>query len=68
MRVCQAMGWTRAQFNQLPERERLDWLAFDDWRQRRKLDLLRSMRSLIDDGKSEDGGAYAAVWLSLLEA
>jgi hypothetical protein len=25
------------------------------------------MRALIDEGKSVDGGAYASVWLSLLE-
>jgi hypothetical protein len=46
----------------------LDWLAYDDWKRQRKLDMLRSMRDLIKDGKSVDGGAYAAVWLSLLEA
>jgi hypothetical protein len=68
LRVCQANGWTRSRFNRLSESERLDWLAYDDWKRQRKLDMLRSMRDLIKDGKSVDGGAYAAVWLSLLEA
>lgn len=62
------MGWTRQQFEALPDRERFDWLAFDMRRQMRLADMLRAMRSLIDDGKSVDGGAYTAVWLSLLEA
>jgi hypothetical protein len=57
-----------ARFNRLSASERLDWLAYDDWKRQRKLDMLRSMRDLIKDGKSVDGGAYAAVWLSLLEA
>lgn len=61
------MGWTRTQFNELPESEQVDWLAFDDWKRQQKLGMLRSMRALIDEGKSVDGGAYAAVWLSLVE-
>jgi hypothetical protein len=47
--------------------ERLDWLAYDDWKRQRKLEMLRMMRATISDGKSVDGGAYLAVWLSLLE-
>ena len=62
------MGWTRAQFEALPDREKTDWLAFDMRRQMRLTDMLRAMRALIDEGKSVDGGAYTAVWLSLLEA
>jgi hypothetical protein len=66
--VCQANGWTRARFNRLSESERLDWLAYDDWKRQRKLEMLRMMRATISDGKSVDGGAYMSVWLSLLEA
>jgi hypothetical protein len=62
------MKWTRAQFNALAEDERTDWLAYDARLQRQKLDMLRDMRRMIDEGKSPDGGAYMAVWLSLLEA
>ena len=68
MRVCRAMKWTRAQFNALPEDERTDWLAYDARLQRQKLDMLRDMRRMIDEGKPPDGGAYMMVWLSLLEA
>jgi hypothetical protein len=66
--VCQTLGWTVARFNRLSESERLDWLAYDDWKRQRKLEMLRSMRKMISDGKSVDGGAYMSVWLSLLEA
>jgi hypothetical protein len=66
--VCQANGWTRKQFSRLSESERLDWLAYDDWKRQRKLEMLRMMRTMISDGKSVDGGAYMSVWLSLLEA
>jgi hypothetical protein len=65
--VCQANGWTRARFNRLSESERLDWLAYDDWKRQRKLEMLRLLRTMISDGKSVDGGGYLAVWLSLLE-
>lgn len=68
LRVCRANGWTRKQFNRLPEDERTDWLAYDTRRRRQLEDMMRSMRALIDEGKSVDGGAYASVWLSLLEA
>jgi hypothetical protein len=67
LRVCRANGWTRRKFDALTDAERVDWLAYDDWKRQQKLGMLRSMRALIDEGKSVDGGAYAAVWLSLLE-
>lgn len=62
------MGWSRTQFDRLPETEQDDWLAFDHWRRAQLLDMLKSMKQMIDGGKHPDGGAYAAVWLSLLEA
>lgn len=58
---------SRETFNQLPQAEREDWLAYDGWKHQQRLKMLKSMRELVDENKSVDGGAYAAVWLSLLE-
>ena len=61
------MKWSRSQFFRLPDVEKEDWLAYDHLLRGKRFDMLRSMRALIEDGKSVDGGAYASVWLSLLE-
>lgn len=61
------MQITKETFNRLPQAEREEWLAYDDWKHRQRLKMLRSMNELVSENKSIDGGGYVAVWLSLLE-
>ena len=68
LRLCRAMGWGLSEFDDLTESEQTDWLAYEHYRRTKLAEMMRSMQKMIDDGRNPDGGAYAAVWLALLEA
>lgn len=67
LNLCKSMGWSLQFFRSLPESEQIDWLAYVHNRRWQLLDMLAAMDELRKEKKSVDGGAFAAVWLKLME-
>lgn len=43
LRVCERMGWTLKQWNDLDDQEQIDWLARDYYRRERIDEVLKRM-------------------------
>jgi len=64
LRLCERKGWTLADWYTLDEREQLEWLAYDNWRQQVISRMLKSVQK--KDGTVVDAAAYVRLWLETI--
>lgn len=58
LRVCQAHGWSLAQWQALSEDERLEWLAWDEYQQERLRRFRDSLHPRPKREHEDDGMEY----------
>lgn len=63
LRICERNGWTYAQWNALPEKERIDRLAYQHIRDEALDKMTEQFNKRIENNLSVDIGAYAEVML-----